>query len=136
VAQISDENDVAVIVTNQITDKPLSDVGFDSLCPAEENAYLHPSSDGRHSLSVPALGLGWSLGVNTRLVLTRRETYGPRPDAFALTALHPNQQLHPQMPVSHFVRQLHVMFSPRMEYRCCPFEVGNDGIVGLAGQPG
>lgn len=155
VTQISDEYDVAVIVTNQITDKPLSDVGLDSLSPAEENAYLHSSSNGRHSWSVPALGLGWSLGVNTRLMLTRREAAGPRLDALTATALHHCQPYHqhqhgtytlpstdtrfePQqeLPASHFVRQLHVMLSPRMEYRCCPFEVCHDRIVGLAGQPG
>jgi hypothetical protein len=141
VTQISDEYDVAVIVTNQITDKPLSDAGLESLSPAEANACLHSSSGGRHSWSVPALGLGWSLGVNTRLMLTRREAAGPRWDALASTALHGHQPHHAdtefqqwqQQPVSHFVRQLHVMFSPRMEYRWCPFEVCNDGIVGSAG---
>lgn len=132
--KISDEYDVAVLVTNQITDKPLSDAGAEGVSPAEEGAYLHPGNGGRGSLSIPALGLGWSLGVNTRLVLTRREGVGlplPPPLLMAPPPQWPEQPREPHQSTGGFARELHVIFSPRIEYRSCRFEVREEGVVGL-----
>lgn len=153
--KISDYNDVAVIVTNQITDKPLGEEGFAASSPAEINACLQSNCNGLATMKVPALGLGWSLGVNTRLVLTRRDARddhvdkgilarvpkGQEQDTYAVMQhnrshddLVPYGNLQRQSPNASMGgrrRELHVIFSPRVECRCCRFEVYAHGVFGV-----
>mmetsp|Transcript_11957 Transcript_11957/g.38044 ORF Transcript_11957/g.38044 Transcript_11957/m.38044 type:complete len:326 (-) Transcript_11957:271-1248(-) len=130
--QLSDAFDVAVLVVNQVTDKPLDTPAAASVSAAEAEACL---SGGGDSLRVPALGLSWSSSVNTRLLLTRHE----RPAATEAPPLPPYATHPGAAPVAEegggggltFAREMHVLFSPRLPHSSCRFEVRAEGVVGV-----
>uniref|UniRef100_A0A7S4ESE5 RecA family profile 1 domain-containing protein n=1 Tax=Chrysotila carterae TaxID=13221 RepID=A0A7S4ESE5_CHRCT len=102
--QLSDDYDIAVVVTNEATDKPIEQIAAaagDIAAPSLQSLSLvscnRPSvtvspieakaccTSGK--MTLPALGLSWSSCINTRLFLTRREVYAPTP--LARTAFQP-----------------------------------------------
>ena len=121
--QLSETFNVAVVVTNQMSDKPLDALdatsGLGGLSPAECRAYVH-----ERGLTVPALGLAWSACANARIVLTRRETGAP-------LARQPTDDGAAPPPSAE--RCLHLVTSPRAAGAYVPFVVREDGVAGLAG---
>ena len=157
---LSDRFNVAVVVTNQVTDRPLDALGLIG-APAYE---LGPCrlADG-NSVRVPALGMSWSHCVNTRLILTRHEAHATPPSVGATRgeagfneweggggrastlyggcgvggcdAEQSQQTLADNdcAPATVTRRQMHVAWSPRLPNRSTRFEVRDDGVVGIAG---
>lgn len=115
--QVGSMHNVAVVVTNQVSDKPLDELSSRLAAPWE----LGPcsASPGGSSLRVPALGASWASCVNTRLVLTR--TPGPNVGPNASTGGG----------TSCWRRWLHVAWSPRVGETSVPFELREQGLVGL-----
>jgi len=73
VRQLSHRYDLAVITTNQVTDKPAEAIDEWRLAPWEHGASLTEGSL-HQGLRLPALGISWANCVNTRLLLSRRAT--------------------------------------------------------------
>ena len=107
--QISDRFDLAMIILNQVSDKPFDEQKRRDAAPWELGACGTPDGSAR----VPALGIAWGSCVNTRLVLTRHahlaETGGET-----------------------FSRRLHVAWSPRVPEGSVAFEIQQRGVQGLA----
>ena len=106
---ISSKSNVAVVVLNQVTDKPFDDGQYRAAAPWERSADVCGLPDGGGA-RVPALGPAWASCVNSRLVLTRR------------TADAASGQ--------HWARQMHVAWSPRMGQRSVDFTLADHGLVG------
>lgn len=104
--QISHHYDIAIVVINQVTDKPLDEPRRRAAAPWELGACS--TTDG--ATRVPALGLAWGSCVNTRLMLTRSRV---------------------DEAVGKPSRQLHVAWSPRLASSSVAFEVTDRGVVGL-----
>ena len=107
--QLSTVFNVAVVVLNQVTDKPLDEAQRRSAAPWERGACATAGGGAR----IPALGVAWASCVNTRLMLTR-------------TAISEAGGL------SGWRRWLHVAWSPRIGERSVCFEVADRGLVGRA----
>ena len=111
--QLSETFCIAVVVTNQVTDKPLDNI--QRRCAAQWE--LGPCGKPDGSMRVPALGLSWSFCVNTRIILTRHAV------GDGLSNLsHGGSDWH---------RALHVAWSPRMPEASVQFQVRNQGVVGV-----
>ncbi len=139
--ELSSRHNLTVLVTNQIVDKPVGELDLSALSPSEEAAGLHGDA-----YSTAALGLSWALGVNTRIMLTRRAAplqrgavMGPvalpvGADAGgALYAAAPSAAPLPgptEGPRETFAREMFVIFSPRLPMRACSFEVRQAGLFG------
>lgn len=117
--QISAHFNVAVVVTNQVSDKPLDERGRRLAAPWEVGACGTP--DG--SIRVPALGIAWAGCVNTRLVLTRTAAAAPFANATDPAAGGGG--------VSQWSRAMHVAWSPRLAQSTASFEVRDQGLVGV-----
>ena len=120
---------MALLVINEMTDKPLETVPLHSISPMELAASRTP--DG---MVVPALGLAWASCVNTRLVLTRhRVATNPNTNAARLGHEGGQQTDHADEGSScgtSPTRRLHMVFSPRLQPCICPFQIREDGIAG------
>jgi DNA-repair protein XRCC3 len=119
--QLSSQYSLAIVVTNQVSDKPLSSESRRTAAPWELGPCIS-SADGQ-SVRVPALGAAWACCVNTRIVLTRtpvlatgREYESGGAGAGGRSSWH---------------RQLHVAWSPRVAETSVAFEVRDEGLVGL-----
>lgn len=118
--QIAATYDVMIVVTNQVSDKPLDDQSRRAAAPWELNA-CRTNDD---SIRVPSLGLAWGHCVNTRLLLTRRAvTTG---SAMVNVAFSSGAPPHCE-PVS-WLRQMHVLWSPRLPAADVRFVVREDGV--------
>ena len=113
--RLSDEFNVAVVVTNQVTDKPLDAAAAVSVAPWERSACGLPDGGG---MRVPALGTAWAHCSNTRLLLTRHAVWLGEGG------------LDSETRQTQTLRQLHVAWSPRLPNRSAHFEVREEGIVG------
>lgn len=80
--QLSDDFGLAVIVTNEVTDKPRGVLKEEGLLPpplqessvdTTTSPFELAASYGSDSVTLPALGLVWSSFVNTRILITRTE---------------------------------------------------------------
>ena len=143
--QISDAYNVAVPVTNQVSDKPIDARQRVGAAPWE--LATCPAPDG--PVRVPALGLSWAGCVNSRLLLSRRDAPGaaghdqqnsvassntrlvrPRHDCVD-TSMEPEKAVTPSASSSAYVRHLRVAWSPRLPSgRSMRFEVRECGLVG------
>ncbi|KAL1518715.1 hypothetical protein AB1Y20_003002 [Prymnesium parvum] len=149
---LSDRFNVAVVVTNQVTDKPLSASGLAS-APAYERGACR-LADGA-SVRVPALGVGWAHCVNTRLILTRHEVSVPGAPSAASPVVvgglgakrkHSSLEWSDDVrvggweessqaycsPSTSTTRTAHIAWSPRLPGRSMRFEVRDDGLHGIA----
>lgn len=157
--QLSSHFNVAVVVTNQVSDKPLDATRRRSAAPWELGVCGTPSGD---SARVPALGSAWASCVNTRIMLTRKELAagaciggcgGGEHAATAAAAVGHAHCCHgmpsavawdAQMPgcgcgsggprassalTSSWRRWMHVAWSPRMAEDGMAFEVREEGLV-------
>ena len=115
---LSDRYDLAVLVLNQVSDKPLGAAQARHAAPWE----LAASIGGGDGIRVPALGLSWGCAVNTRLLLAR--TYVARQ----------GEQWAPDDESGGVARrELRVAYSPRLPHDgACAFEVRADGVFGCA----
>ena len=112
--QISAAFKVAVVVLNQVADKPFDEAQRRAAAPWERGPCATPDGMGAR---VPALGAAWASCVNTRLVLTREATAGEAEGV--------------QHPPSAWRRELHVAWSPRLGERSVPFELAEHGLAGV-----
>ena len=103
--QISHHYDLAVVIINQVSDKPLDEPRRRAAAPWELGACGTADGGSR----VPALGLAWGSCVNTRLMLTRTRAA----EAVGTPSRH-----------------LHVAWSPRLADSSVAFEVTDRGVVG------
>lgn len=158
---LSDKYNVAVVVTNQVSDKPIDAHDREAAAPWELGACALPDGGG---CRVPSLGMAWGHCVNTRLVLTRREvaaaqpsaavprtpctvadvaTEGTRPlgegldngqrrDSDAAWQEHAWQEHACAAPPTHWSRRLHVAWSPRLPARSIAYAVREEGVVAPA----
>jgi RecA/RadA recombinase len=147
--QISAQFNVAVVVTNQVTDKPLDARARLSAAPWELGAAVGGDGD---AVRVPALGMAWSCCVNTRLLLSRHEAASAPPPPPPSQPQHPlppgkraraderagaepfdpTDQVEAEPP-SAYVRHLQVAWSPRLPARRVGFELRERGLVGVPG---
>jgi len=153
--QLSHRYDLAVLVTNQVTDKPAAAIDRHRLAPWESDASLAHGSL-HEGLRLPALGLSWANCVNTRLLLSRRtrsaalpapphavpstamplglppgaqEPTGDAPTGVASIGMQP--AVGEDGCAEQTVRKLAVCWSPRLPYTSCQFEVRHDGVHGV-----
>lgn len=105
---ISNDHNVTVVVTNQVSDKPLDQRSWRTAAAWERGPCAAPD---RTSVRAPALGIAWSGCVNTRLVLTRQAAAAD----------------------GSWSRALHVAWSPRTCNTSVAFHVRDWGLVGVEG---
>ena len=131
--QLGHELDIAVVVINQVSDKPLDAAQRRVAAPWETGPCA--TTDGA-SMRVPALGAAWGCCVNTRIVLTRTSTLDGDDDEGASAAM-PTAAAAAAQPTgaaaaSGWRRWMHVAWSPRVPACSVPFEVRDAGVAGLA----
>lgn len=122
--ELSDKFNVAVVVTNQVSDKPLDAQRRRTAAPWERGSCSMPDGSSR----VPALGMAWGACVNTRLVLTRHQQGCATLDTGS-RQLEGHEHSKPE--VSSWHRQLHVAWSSRVPERTETFELRTRGLVGV-----
>lgn len=126
--EISDQFNIATVVTNQVSDKPANALAHRSAAPWELGAC--GMADG--SARVPALGMAWACCVNTRLILTRQQrgsTHGP--GGWQSMSGHSVSADEEWPQTSSWNRRLHVVWSSRLPESSTGFEVRDRGLVGV-----
>lgn len=123
--QLSDKFNVAVVVTNQVSDKPLDARRRRIAAPWERGSCSLPDGSAR----VPALGMAWAFCVNTRLVLTRHHQIRTTHADADHRQLDGDE--HSKCEGSSWHRQLHVAWSSRLPERTASFELSARGLVGV-----
>ena len=162
--QYAHQYDIAILVTNQVVDHVEQEEGkrsesHDSLNYMISSSYGPMFSEGRRV--VPALGIGWSHCVNTRLFLSRvREMVmdhstssilqcfeSELPDDVLLSlssdsiydnkkqqcssTVKPSMDFESHCTKTRVRRMLHVVFAPNLPSRSCEFVVETTQVRGL-----
>ena len=120
--QLGAQYNLAVVIINQVSDKPIDEDRRRSCAPWELGV-SGGSDRTATAVKVPALGAAWSCCVNTRLVLTRTVIPGGGDGEHAVARGGSSS--------SCWRRRLHIAWSPRCEEMSVPFEVHDSGLRGL-----
>lgn len=117
--RLAGEHEIAVVVTNHVVDKVEAadlDLKSRSIGGVRQGNLALLMSSGRAVL--PALGLGWSNCVNTRLVVSRLRSPSPLANPAESDG-------------TLVVRRLHVQLSQHLPFRECYYVVELGGIRGV-----